>query len=219
MILPRKCTHTLGPIYFVVSHDKIAIFLRRSNCSIMHNQKKKKRELLESSFPFSYVFMYMGFKAVASYLKYMKAPRKIYLFKVKVSKKTKEICIDYFHFTKKNDVDFKTQSHVFIVLCWHDEYMLKMYMCTIIYHVGMCMFYVILHVETGKSLFCCVCLSWRGGIGKFNRSWGTMQANALYESCSRTKEIKQFRMYVDICSLMQLLSKKHHYFSGWQSIL
>lgn len=215
MILPRKCTHTLGPIYFVVSLDKVAIFLKRSNYSIMHNQKNEK--YLNLPFLFPVYLCTWDSKLWLLIWKYMKASRKIYLFEVKVSTKTKEISMDCFHFTKKNDVDFKTQSHVFIVLCWHDEYMLKMYMCTIIYHVSMCMFYVIL--EIGKGLLCCVCLSWRGGTGKLNRSWGTMQANALHEWCSGTKEIKQFRMYVDICSFTQLLSKHHHYFSGWQSIL
>lgn len=27
-------------------------------------------------------------------------------------------------------------------------------MCTILYHVSMCMFYVLLYIETGNSLFC-----------------------------------------------------------------
>lgn len=41
MILPRKCSQALGSIYFVVWHDKVAVFLRRRYSSIKRNQEKK----------------------------------------------------------------------------------------------------------------------------------------------------------------------------------
>ena len=152
MILPRKCTHALSRIYFVVCHDKVALFLRRSYYSIKWNQK---REILESSSLFPCVVMYMGFKAVTSSLKYAKAPRKVYLLEVKASIKTDKIWVDCFHFAKENYLDFKTEHHVFIVSCWHDELMLnKMH----IYHVSMYMFYVSLCVQIGKGFFCYICL-------------------------------------------------------------
>lgn len=59
----------------------------------MHNKNK-----LFLLFPYVYV---NGIKAVFSSLKYMKAPRKIYLLEIKLSPKTEEIWTDDFHFVKK----------------------------------------------------------------------------------------------------------------------
>lgn len=109
MILPRKSTHALGPIYFDVWHDKFATFLRRGYYSIIYNQK---RGIFKSFFLFSYVFIYMRFKALAS-LKYMKAPMKVYLLEGKVSTRIEAIWIGYFHFAKKSDLHFKTEHHAF----------------------------------------------------------------------------------------------------------
>lgn len=115
MILPRKSTHALGPIYFDVWHDKFATFLRRGYYSIIYNQK---RGIFKSFFLFSYVFIYMRFKALAS-LKYMKAPRKVYLLEGKVSTRIEAIWIGYFHFAKKSDLHFKTEHHAFnLMLAW-----------------------------------------------------------------------------------------------------
>lgn len=49
-------------------------------------------------FPSVYVH---GIKAVGSSLKYLKAPRKMYLLEDKLSPNTGEIWIVYFHFAKK----------------------------------------------------------------------------------------------------------------------
>lgn len=66
--------------------------------------------------PFFLCVCVHGIQSCGFFTKYMKAPMKIYLSDVKVSTKTDEICIDYFHFAKKSDLDFKIQSHDFIVL-------------------------------------------------------------------------------------------------------
>lgn len=103
----------LAPFVLLSGMTKFAIFLRRSNYSVMHN---KWRQIVKLFLLFPSVYVY-DIKAVVSSLKYMKAPSKIYLLEGKLSPKTEEIWTDDFHFAKKMIWILKLRAIFFSVFC------------------------------------------------------------------------------------------------------
>lgn len=126
--------------------------------------------MFECSFLFPYVLMYLGFKVVPSSLKHMKAPRKVYVLVVKISPKIRDL--DRSHFFQEKNIWISLLKTVFLEP--YASMRSKTHMCTVMYHVSMCMFYVILCVQAGKG-FRCIAFGLSGWGRKFSRSWARGQ--------------------------------------------
>lgn len=84
----KKMCPCFGPhLFYCLAWQSCYIFKEK----LLEYNMQSKKEMFESSFLFPYVFMYIGFKVVASSLKYMKAPKKVYVLVVKISPKISDL--------------------------------------------------------------------------------------------------------------------------------